>query len=78
MKPLTGSDFEAVGRAALKEYCQYRLGVLRVQNDTPKLGEVETGYLRGQIAELKTLLRQIDPVPVGEKRETYILRGDAS
>jgi hypothetical protein len=53
---LTQVDRASPTWRSLSEYLNDRLSALRLQNDMPRMHE-ETAFLRGQIAEIKVLLR---------------------
>lgn len=49
---------------ALADHYTERLALLRAQNDSRTKTEMETAYLRGQIAEVKAFLGLADERPV--------------
>lgn len=60
---LNASDINSPTWKRIKEHYEARLLRLRIKNDVSR-SEVETARLRGQIAEIKTLLDLDKPSPV--------------
>lgn len=48
---------------ALRAHYTTRLAQLRIDNDNPALGDLETAVLRGRIAECRALLDMDSPEP---------------
>lgn len=70
---LTAGDRQTALWAKIKDYYEGRLQDLRVRNDGLAQDERTTAFLRGQIAEIKSLL-QSEQQSIEQDR-TYLMRG---